>query len=81
MQSEHFTKFTKMGSSLEHHAVQSVDEASPQPESTESILGAAEFFTSSEVTKTSNCINYVALLPRHNTPSFPLGCKNEWENM
>lgn len=52
MQSEHFTKFTKMGSSLEHHAVQSVDEASPQPESTESILGAAEFLTSSEVTKT-----------------------------
>lgn len=52
MQSEHFTKFTKMGSSLEHHAVQSVDEAAPQPESTESILGAAEFFTSSEVTKT-----------------------------
>lgn len=45
-----------MGSSLEHHAVQSVDEASPQPESTESILSAdsrpAEFFTSSEVTKT-----------------------------
>lgn len=28
-----------MGSSLKHHAVQS-DEASPQPESTESILGA-----------------------------------------